>query len=108
MTSSLVIARGCFLEASCDGTSFTPWLGTLLLGGFHGISCDGTLQCSALSIGCYSSLGIIWGLGIILGFSWFSLIDCGVAFALLEDTQSLAREDCNVLFLINRELTEDF
>ena len=41
------------------------------------------------------------------GFSWFSLIDCGVALALLEDKQSLEREDCNVMLLINRELTED-
>ena len=45
VTGSLVIARGCFQEVSCDGTSFTPWLVTLLLGGFHGISCDGTVQC---------------------------------------------------------------
>ena len=27
------------------------------------------------------------------------LIDCGFALALLEDKQSLAREDCNVPFL---------
>ena len=45
---SLVIARGCFQEVSYDGTSFTPWLVTLLIGGFHGISCDGTVQCSAV------------------------------------------------------------
>ena len=41
VTGSLVIARGCFQEVSCDGTSFTPWLVTLLIGEFHGISCDG-------------------------------------------------------------------
>ena len=107
MTSSLVIVRGCFQELSCDGTSFTPWLVTLLIGGFHGISCDGTVQCSALSIGCYISPRIIWDHGIVPRFSWFSSIDCGVALALLEDTQYLAREDCNVSLLINRELTED-
>ena len=101
VTGSLVIARGCFQEVSCDGTSFIPWLVTLLLGGFHGISCDGNVQCNALSRGCYNYPGII------PRFSWFSLIDCGVALALLEDKQSFAREDCNVSFFINRELTED-
>ena len=100
MTGSLVIARGRFQEVSCNGTSFTLWLVTLI-GGFHGISCDGNVQCNALSRGCYNYPGII------PRFSWFSLIDCGVALALLEDKQSLAREDCNVLFLINREMTED-
>ena len=84
----------------CDGTSFSTWLVTLLIGGFHGISCDGTVQCSALSRGCYKSPRIIWDPGIILRFSWFSLIDCGVVLALLEDKQSLAREDYNVPFLI--------
>ena len=107
VTGSLVIARGCFQEVSCDGTSFTLWLVTLLLGGFHGISCDGTVQCSALSRGCYKSPRIIWVPGIIPGFSWFSLIDCGVALALPEDKQSLAREDCNVPFVTNMELIND-
>ena len=72
VTGSLVIARGCFQKVSCDSTSFIPWLVTLLIGGFHGISCDGTMQCSALSIGCYRSPRIIWDPGIIPGFSWFS------------------------------------
>ena len=99
MTGSLVIARGCFQEVYCDGTSFTAWLVTLLIGGFYGISCDGTVRCSALSRGCYISPRIIWDPGIIPRFSWFSLIDCGVALALLEDKQSLVREDCNVPFL---------
>ena len=43
MTGSLVIARGCFQEVSCDGTLFIPWLVTLLIGGFYGILCDGTV-----------------------------------------------------------------
>ena len=43
VTGSLVIARGCFQEVYCDGTSFIAWLVTLLIGGFHGISCDGTV-----------------------------------------------------------------
>ena len=107
VTGILVIARGFFQEFYCDGTSFTAWLVTLLIGGFHGISCDGTVQCSALSRGCYKSPRIIWDPGIILGFSWFSLIDCGVALALLEGKQSLAREDCNVLFLIKKGITEE-
>ena len=72
MTSSLLIARGCFQEVSCDGTSFTSWLVTLLLGGFHGISCDGTVQCSALSRGCYRYPRIVWDPGIIPRFSWLS------------------------------------
>ena len=80
-----MIARGCFQEDSCDGTSFRPWLDIILIGGFHGIYCDGTVQYSALSRGCYRSPRILWDPGIILGFSWFSLIDCGVALALLED-----------------------
>ena len=46
---SVVIARGCFQEVSCDGTSFSPWLVTLLIGGFRGTFCDGTVQCNALS-----------------------------------------------------------
>ena len=100
MIGSLVIARGCFHEVSCDGTSFTAWLVTLLIGGFHGKFCDGTVQCSALTRGCYRSPRIIWDPGIIHRFSWFSLIDCGLELALLEDKQSLAREDCNVSFLI--------
>ena len=100
MTISLVIARGCFHEVYCDGTSFTAGLVTLLIGGFH---CDGTVQCSALSRGCYKSPRIIWDPRIIPRFSWFSLIDCGVALALLEDKQSLAREDCDVSFFIKRE-----
>ena len=87
-------------EVSCDGTSFTPWSVTLLIGGFHGTFCDGTVQCNALSRGCYRSPRIIWDPGINHRFSWFCLIDCGVALALLKDKQSLAREDCNVLFFI--------
>ena len=98
VTGSLVIARGCFQEVYCDGTSFTAWLVTLLRGGFYGISYDGTVQCSALRRGCYKYLRIIWDPRIIPRFSWFSLIDYGVALALLEDKQSLAREDCNVPF----------
>ena len=31
VTGSLVIARGCFQEVSCDGTSFTSWLVNLLI-----------------------------------------------------------------------------
>ena len=96
-----------FQDVFCDGTSFTPWLVTLLIGGFHGTFCDGTVQCSALSRGCYRSPRVIWDPRIIPGFSWFSLVDCGVALVLPEDKQSLAREDCNVSFLINRELIED-
>ena len=65
------------------------------------------MQCNALSRGCYRAPRIIWDPGIIPGFSWFNLIDCGVVLVVLEDKQSLAREDCNVPFFINRELTED-
>ena len=72
VTDSLVIARGCFQEVYCDDTSLTTWLVTLLIRGFHGISCDGTVQCSALSRGCCKSPRIIWDPGIIPGFSWFS------------------------------------
>ena len=72
VTDNLVIARGCFQEVSCDGTSFTPWLVTLLMGGFHGTFCDVTVQCSALSRGCYRSPRIIRDPGIILELSWFS------------------------------------
>ena len=71
VTGSLVISRGCFQEVYCDGTSFTTWLVTLLIGGFHGISCDGTMKCSALSKWCYRSPRITWDPGIIPEFSWF-------------------------------------
>ena len=41
VTDSLVIARGCFQEVSCDGTSFTLWLVTLLIGGhFVMVTCN--------------------------------------------------------------------
>ena len=96
MTGSLVITRGCFQEVYCDGTLFIAWLVTPIIGGFHGISCDGTMQCSSLSRGCYKYPRIIWDPGIIPRFSWLILIDCGFALALLEDKQSLAREDCNI------------
>ena len=43
---------------------------------------------------------IIWDPGIM---PRFKLIGCGVALALLEDKQSLAREDYNVPFFIKRE-----
>ena len=72
MNNSLVIARGFFQEVYYDGTSFTAWLVTLLIGGFHGISCDGTVQCSAWSKWCYRSRRIILNTGIIPRFSWFS------------------------------------
>ena len=62
---------------------------------------------SALSRGCYRSPRIIWNPGIIPRFSWFSLIDCGVVLALLEDKQYLARKDYNVPLLVNREVIED-
>ena len=100
VTGILVIARGCFKDIYSDGTSFIAWLVTLLIGGFH---CDGTMQCSALSSGCYKYPRIIWDPRTILGFSWISLIYFGVALALLEDKQYLAREDCNVPFFIKRE-----
>ena len=69
---SLVIARGCFQEVFFDGSLFTPWLVSLLIGGFHGAFCDGTMQCSALSRGCYRSPRIVWDPEIAPGFSWFS------------------------------------
>ena len=43
MIGNLVISRGWFQEVSCDGTSFTLWLVTLFIGGFHGTYCDGTV-----------------------------------------------------------------
>ena len=60
------------------------------------------VPCSAglCSRGCYRSPRIIWDPGIILRFNCFSLIDCGVVLALLEDKQYLAREDCNVSFFL--------
>ena len=63
----------------------TLWLITLLTRGFHEISCDGIAQCIALRRGCYRSPRMIWEPRIIPRFSWFSLIDCGVALALFED-----------------------
>ena len=77
MTGSLVISIGCFRE----------------------VFGDGTMQCIALRIRCYIYPRIVWDPRIILGLSWFNLIDCGVALALLEDKQSLVREDCNVPFI---------
>ena len=47
---SLVIARGCFQE----------------------VSGDGTVQCSVFNRECYRSPRIIWDLGIIFRFGWFS------------------------------------
>ena len=67
------------------------------------MSCDGTVQCSALRRGCYKYPRIIWDPKIIPRISWFSLIDCGFALALLEDKKNLAREDYNVVFFIKSE-----
>lgn len=45
-----------------------------------------------------SFLRLTWDPGIILDFNLVQSVDCGVVLALLEDKQSLGKEDCNSPF----------
>ena len=49
-----------------------------------------------MSIGCFRSSRLVWDPRIILNFNLVQLVDRKVVMALLEDKQSLGREDCNV------------
>jgi hypothetical protein len=77
-------------------TEFLEYLIALLIGSIQEASCVSTLQDSALSSGCFTSSKMVWDSGIILNFSLVQLVDRKVIMALLEDKQSLGREDCNV------------
>jgi hypothetical protein len=77
-------------------TEFLQYLIALLIGSIQEASCVSTLQDNALSRGCFTSSRLVWDPGIILNFSLVQLVDHKVVMALLEDKQSLGREDCNV------------
>jgi hypothetical protein len=69
---------------------------SLPIGSIQVASCVSTLLDNALSRGCFTSFRLVWDPGIILSFSLVQLVDHRVVMALLEDKQSLGREDCNV------------
>ena len=106
VTGSLVIDRECFQEVSCNGTSFTSWLVTLLIGGFRGTFCDGVVQCSPFSRGCYRSPRIIWDPGIIPGFSWFSWLTVDLRWHCLR-TSNLWRGRTVMFRFYKKGITED-
>jgi hypothetical protein len=56
-----------------------------------------TLQDHTLSGGCFTSSRVVWNPGIIFSFSLVQLMEHQFVMTLLEDKQSLGREDCNVL-----------
>jgi hypothetical protein len=51
---------------------------------------------SELRGGCFTSSRWVWDPGIMFSFSWVQLAECQVLMELLEDKQSLGREDCHV------------
>jgi hypothetical protein len=58
-----------------------------------------TLPDHALSRGYFTSSRVVWDPGIIFSFSLAQSMERQVVMALLEDKQSLGREDCNVPIL---------
>jgi hypothetical protein len=60
------------------------------------VSYVSTLSDHALSGGCFTSSKVVWDPSIIFSFSMVQLMEHQVVVALLEDKQSLGREDCNV------------
>jgi hypothetical protein len=77
-------------------TAFLQYIIALLIDNIQVASCVSTLLDSALRKGCFTSSRLVWDLGIILNFSLVQLVDRRVVMALLEDKQSLVREDCNI------------
>jgi hypothetical protein len=52
-----------------------------------------TLQDSIVGSRCSTSFRLVWDPGIIISFSLVQLMECQVMMALIEDKQSLGRED---------------
>jgi hypothetical protein len=57
--------------------------------------CVSTLQDNTLSRGCFTSFRLVWDPGISFSFILVQLVDRMVEVELLEEKQSLGREDCN-------------
>jgi hypothetical protein len=68
----------------------------LLIDSIQEASYVSTLSDHALSRGCFTSSKLVWDPGIIFSFSLVQSMERQVVMALLEDKQSLGREDCNV------------
>jgi hypothetical protein len=87
-----------FLEEqfSEELTEFLQYLIALLTDSIQEAPRASTLQDSALIRGCFTSSRLVWDPGITLSFNLVQLVDRMVEVALLEDKQSLGREDCNV------------
>jgi hypothetical protein len=65
----------------------------LLVGGFQDTSYVSALSDHALSGGCLTSYRVVWDPGIIFSFILDQSMEHQVMMALLEDKQSLRRED---------------
>jgi hypothetical protein len=90
-----------FLEEkfSEELTEFLQYLIALLIDSIQEASRASTLQDNALRRGCFTSSKLVWDPRITLSFSLVQLVDLMVEMTLLEDNQSLGREDYNVPFL---------
>jgi hypothetical protein len=69
---------------------------SLLIGGLQEASCVSTLQGNIVCSRCFTFFRLVWDPGIILSFNLVQFVDHRVVMALLEEKQSLGREDCNV------------
>jgi hypothetical protein len=87
------VLGGIFYEG---WTEYLQYLFSLLIGGLHEASCVSTLQDNIVGGRCSMSFRLVWDPGITLSFSLVQLVDHRILMALLEDKQTLGREDCNV------------
>jgi hypothetical protein len=83
----------------------------LLIDNIQEASYVSTLSDNELSRGCFTSSRLVWDPGIIFSFSLVQPVERQVVMALLEDKQSLGREDCNVPIFLGSpvlQLEDDF
>jgi hypothetical protein len=81
---------GTFYE---EYTESSQYLVSLLIGGLQGAPGVSTLQDNIVGGRCSTSFRMVWDPGIIISFSWVQLVVPMGVMALLEDKQSLGRED---------------
>lgn len=77
-------------------TELVQYLIALPSGGFQEVTCLGAVQDSVSRRWNYKPSRMAWDPGIILGYGMDLPDVCGVGLTLLEDKQSLGREDCHV------------
>jgi hypothetical protein len=87
------VLGGSFYEG---WTEYLQYLFALLISGLHETSWMSTLQDNIVGNRCSTSFRLVWDPRITLNFGLVQPIDHRVVMALLEDKQSLGREDCNV------------